>query len=166
MDEENQENINKKQAITHLLSSMGVLQSFSIARKINPQELTKITNKVKRKYKETNPKKLQKLVAKELSENTTKYIKDEVPPGLILPPRNLEREKEAMIYNQLGHIANQISGAFKKDKFSKHELCFIVTAIVNMLELSEEDFASFHDIFNKFMTGDDNNTGNDEESFD
>jgi len=157
MTDDNDNNFNDT-SITHLLSTMGVLHSFSIARKIDSVELKKITNKVKRKYKETNPKKLQNLITKELVENTSKYIQNEIPPGLVIPPRNLEREKEAMVYNQLSIIANQITDAFKKDKFSKHDLCFMITAMVNILKLSEEDFEKFHDIFNKFISGEDNNS--------
>ena len=127
--------------LTHLLSSMGVLASFSIAKIISKEEISKITNKIKKSQKEKNPDKIKKLVEKALIESTKENVENEIPPGLIFPKINEKKLKNQM---ELAAISHSLASKFVERKLTKLQVCFIINFIVNVLEITELDFETFH----------------------
>jgi hypothetical protein len=139
---------------THLLSSLGVLASFSIGKRISKDEISKVTNKIKKVYKEKNPEKFQKLLIDVLINKTRKRVGEEMPPGFIFPEKNPKKEHLDRFYMELSAISQALSNKFLEQKLTKHQVCFIVNALVNILGIGESDFESFHRKFSKYKEND------------
>ncbi len=134
----------------HLISSLGVLTNFSIAKKINKKEISKESRRIKRIFKETDPEKFKKLLMDSLIEKTKKSVEIETPPGLIFPKKHPKKEELDKFYLELSAISQALSNQFVEKKLTKHQLCFILNALINMLGLTEEDFLNFHRRFQKY----------------
>lgn len=139
---------------THLISSLGILTSFSIAKKINKDEVSKESKKIKRIFKESDPEKFQKLLMDALVEKAKKSVENETPPGLIFPEKNLKKEKLDKFYLELSAISQALTNKFVEQNLSKHQVCFILNAVINLLGLTEEDFLNFHKKFQKYKDDD------------
>ena len=134
----------------HLISSLGILTNFSIAKKINKKEISKESRRIKRIFKETDPEKFKKLLMDSLIEKTKKSVEIETPPGLIFPKKHPKKEELDKFYLELSAISQALSNQFVEKKLTKHQLCFILNALINMLGLTEEDFLNFHRRFQKY----------------
>lgn len=145
---------------THLLSSLGVLAQFRIAKRVSKEELSKIKNKINRVYKEKDPEKLKQLITDALIESTRKHLSSTMPPGLILPKKNLKKEALDNYYMELSAVSQSFANKLVKQKMTKLDVCFIVNAIVNILGIGEDDFAEFHKRFQKYK---DNNFDDEDE---
>ena len=145
---------------THLISSLGILTSFQIAKKINKQEVSKESRKIKRIFKESDPAKFQKLLMDALIEKAKKSVENELPPGLVFPKKNLKKQKLDKFYLELSAISQALTNKFVEQNLSKHQVCFILNAVINLLGLTEEDFLDFHKKFQKYK---DNDFSEDEE---
>jgi hypothetical protein len=148
--------------VTHLLSSLGVLASFSIAKKLNKNEVDKLANKIKKNNKKENPKEFQKLVAKALIDDTQKYVQKQTPPGLIIPKIHPKKELLDKLYLELTSISQALTNTFKKQKIDKHQMCFIINALIHMNGLIESDFEEFQKKFQKYKDNDFDNDEDDE----
>lgn len=139
---------------THLISSLGILTSFSIAKKINKDEVSKESRKIKKIFKESDPEKFQKLLMDALIEKARKSVENEIPPGLIFPKKNLKKQQLDKFYLELSAISQALTNKFVEQKLSKHQVCFILNAVINLLGLTEEDFLDFHKKFQKYKDDD------------
>lgn len=138
----------------HLLSTMGVLAKFSIAKRISKEELVRTTSKIKKIYKEKDPEKIKKLLTDALVESTKKYVGTEIPPGLIFPKKDPKKEAMDRYYMELSAISQILANKFIEQKLTKNQVCFIVNAIINILGIGEEDFSEFHRKFQKYKDND------------
>lgn len=154
-----QTDFNMNDKVTHLLSSLGVLASFSIAKKLKKSEVDKLTKKIKKTSKKEDPKEFQKLLSEALIEDTKKYVQKEIPPGLIIPKIHPKKELLDKLYIELTSISQALTNTFKKQKIDKHQMCFIINALIHMNGLTEADFEEFHQKFNKYK---ENNFDDDE----
>jgi hypothetical protein len=139
---------------THLISSLGILTSFSIAKKINKAEISKESRRIKRIFKESDPEKFQKLLMDALIEKAKKSVLDEIPPGLIFPKTHTKKSELDKFYMELSAISQALTNKFVEQSLSKHQICFIITAVINILGLTEEDFQNFHKKFQKYKDND------------
>jgi hypothetical protein len=139
---------------THLLSSLGVLASFSIAKQVSKEEITKISNKIKKQYKEIDDKKFQKLLKDALIQSTKKYVNSMVPPGLIFIEMDPKKQKLDEFYMKLQAISQALANKLSEEKMTKHQICFIVNALITIMGVKEEDFEEFHRKFSKYKEGD------------
>jgi hypothetical protein len=142
------------QSPVHLLSTLGVLAKFSIAKKISKKEIIQTTKKIKKIYKEKDPEKVKKLLTDALIDSTKKYVSSEIPPGLIFPKKDPQKEKMDKYYMELSTISQILANKFVEQKLTKNQVCFIVNAIINILGISEEDFSEFHRKFQKYKDDD------------
>ncbi len=133
----------------HLLSSLGVLASFSIAKRISKEEIDKANNQIKKIYKEKDPEKIKALLKDILISNTKKYLTNEIPPGLIFPKKDPKKEKLDKYYMELSAISQALSNKFREQKLTKQQICFIINALVNILGINQDDFEEFHKNFQK-----------------
>jgi hypothetical protein len=138
----------------HLINSLGILTNFSIAKKIDKKEISKESRKLKNIYKESDPKKFQKLLMDALVEKTRMSLENETPPGLIFPKKHPKKVQLDKFYMELSAISQALSNKFVEEKFSKHQICFILNAVINILEITEEDFVKFYERFQKYKDGD------------
>lgn len=134
---------------THLLASLGILSSFSIAKRISNEEILKTTRKINRVNKEKNKKKFQQLLNKALIENAKKYVSTKIPPGLIFPHTSQQKELDKF-YKELSVISETLCNKFVSQNLTKHQVCYIIESIISMLGLKEEDFDDFHKKYSEY----------------
>lgn len=144
----------KENSPTHLLSSLGILTSFSIAKKIDKKELLKESRKIKKVFKESDPEKFQKLLMDSLIEKTKKSVLNELPPGLIFYKNHSKKQELDNFYLELSEISRDLSNQFIQQQLNKHQICFIINAIIDILKLTEDDFLDFNQKFQKYKDGD------------
>jgi len=125
---------------------MGIMSSFSVAKKVTEEEVHRYFSKQKRngKSEEQIGKMLQEKI---LGEITTAIQKNEIP-GLLKP------EELALSMNanknivekmpELNKIIIVIAHKLSEKKYDKMSLCYFINSMVNVLGLSEEDFQKFH----------------------
>jgi hypothetical protein len=133
----------------HLLNKMGVLISFSVAKKITESYISKYFKK-QRKLGKTDEE-IQKLFIQKIENEILNSMNDYTIPGLLKEggqfdnkntsnlPKDIT-EKIPSINKLIVFIAHRIMG----QKFDKMTLCYIINSLVNLLNLSEEDFEKFH----------------------
>lgn len=138
----------------HLINSLGVLTNFSIAKKISKSEITKESKKIKRIFKKINPDQFDKLLIDALIEKTKKSIANELPPGLIFPQKHSKKIELDKFYTELLSIAQALSNKFNEQNLTKHQMCFIINTLINLTELTENDFLESHRKFQKYKDGD------------
>lgn len=138
----------------HLISGLGILTSFSIAKKINKEEVSKESKRIKRMFKESNPEKIKKLLMDALIEKARKSLENEVPPGLIFPKKHPKKDELDRFYLELTAISQALTNKFIEQNLSKHQICFILNAVINLIGLTEEDFLKFHKRFQKYKDDD------------
>jgi len=154
--------------LEHLLSKHGILTSFSIAKKINENNIKELSDKIKNNCKSKSDfnQKLKNEITKQSSED---IIKGKVP-GLIKteqnsPDTNPEKSNSKKLqYNPgkiklalLYTIISKINTEILNNKLTKNDVCFMIYAILNFLEITEEDFKKFH-----ISAGDDSDSQNDD----
>ena len=139
---------------THLLTSLGVLSTFSIAKRISREEIEKTKKEIKKSYKDKKGDELGKLLTNALIENTRKYLSNEVPPGFVFPKVDPKKAKLDKFYNELAEISKALSNKFVEQKLTKFQICFILNALVNLLKIEESDFEEFHSKFSKYKDND------------
>lgn len=128
----------------HLLSSLGVLASFSISKKVTKEDIDKITRKVKKLVREDDPVKFKKMLMESIIDNVKKTVENGPPPGLIFPKQSRKKQKLDKFYMELSAVANIVANKFIEQGFSKFQVCFIINAIVNILGINESDFEKFN----------------------
>ncbi len=146
------------QTTNHVLTKEGILTAFSIAKKISTKDFKKFREKLKNTNK-FNSDKFQQLLRNTIIKETQKTIETQNIPGLILEgSEELEEKKRIM---ELTYFASIIAKKLTDKKIDKYHNCYIINCIVNMLQLTEEDFDNFHKKFSKFRDGNENDENDD-----
>lgn len=89
-----------------------------------------------------------------LIEKAKKSVEEETPPGLIFPKKHPKKDKLDKFYLELSAISQALTNKFTEQNLSKHQVCFILNAVINLLGLTEEDFLKFHKKFQKYKDDD------------
>ena len=124
--------------------------SFNVARKIAPEKLKSIEDKVKKMCKKGSD--YNKLFEKEVLKQTQKTLKVNDIPGLMdieqgvraKIPENMgifKDEKKVMLLNFIG---TSIAKKMLNQKLKKDEICFVLLTILGFLGLTDMDFRNFH----------------------
>lgn len=130
----------------HILNQMGVITSFSIAKKISEEDITKFVIKGKKSGKSESE--IERLLRNKIVSEIQTAIDSNNIPGL-LSPQDMAKElglNKSIVNNlpELNRIVMVIVHKLSEKKFDKPSLCYFVNSIVNLLGLSEEDFEKFH----------------------
>jgi hypothetical protein len=130
----------------HILSQMGVMAAFSVAKKITESDYRKLIAKGKRAGK-SNAEIERSIKEKILGEIQDAIINQKIP-GL-LGPQDIAREvgmSEDIIANipELNRLIAIIIHKLSGQKYDKMSLCYFINNMVNLLELQESDFEKFH----------------------
>lgn len=161
-----------KDNLEHLLSKHGVLTSFSIAKKVNEDNIKELTDKIKgeAKNKFDFHQKLKNEISKQsiddiLNNKVPGLIKnkdvipeeeptvpdiipdrveDKVPPKKKKPSKKMEYKTDKAKMAVLYTLISKISGEVIHNNLTKNDICFMIYAVLNFLEVTEEDFATFH----------------------
>lgn len=130
----------------HILNQLGIMSSFSIAKKITNEEIDKFFNKQK-KLKKTN-KQIEEILKKKVIADIEDAVTKCEVPGLISSQEmaKLMGMSTELIKNipDIDNIVNFISIKMLEKTTDKMSLCYFINALVNKFELSEEDFSKFH----------------------
>lgn len=120
----------------HLIGKLGLLTSFSIAKVINVANINTFIKKCKKKKMSEQDIKLaiQQLEQEEMSKD---FSTGNVPGILFNPNTN-------SAISDLNSVASAIANQLLAHRFSKHNLCYFINLLVNMLQLNEDDFSRFH----------------------
>lgn len=168
----------------HILSTSGILSSFSIARVIPPsrmEEIIKSAEKEKKKRKLTDFQ-TQNLIKEQIFIETQEKLQTEKIPGMLTPETELEDAqentmekinsmskeeigeylKERQKLNKLNIICSKIVSILLKTKMTKFYYCYMIHCIVGMLGLSDSDFESFNKSFYKDRPEEGDDDDNDE----
>lgn len=139
----------------HLLSELGVLNHFSIGRRIPAEKVKDYKQKIKKLTK--NRVESDRLLKKFISMETEKWLQSERIPGVV-EPGNQEtkivkgtRTERDLI--ELSYFASIVSKKLEDKKAGVFNKCYFVNVLVNMMRLSEEDFEKFHRLFEKLKNG-------------
>jgi len=147
----------------HILSDEGILTSFSIAKKIDNKEFKKIKQKAK-KIGMSDAEIMNKINDTVVSQ-TKKSVENNEIPGLIWGKNrgpkqkgnNTNSDKKAI---ELTYLASLLAKKISEKDLSKYDSCYLINAIVNILNLHDKDFDEFYD---KFSSSQDNSEENEDD---
>ena len=135
------------QSPIHILNQTGVMSSFSVAKRISEREINRYYVR-QRKTGKKDPEIGRMLKQKILGDIQTAFTNNEIP-GLLTPEElaeSLGLDKN-IIKNmpELNRLIAAILHKLTEKNYDKMSMCYFINAIVNTLDLSEEDFNKFHE---------------------
>jgi len=144
---------------------MGVLTSFSVAKKITEDDINKYFSRYKRlgKSEQQIGKMLQEKIVSEINE----AVQNNKIPGLVSPQEVAESlgidKKIIARMPELNRLIMVLAHKMSEKNYDKMSLCYFINSLVNVLGLSEDDFTKFHRQNSK--NDDDDDDGDDEDYF-
>ena len=120
------------QKFTHILQKTGVLKTFTVAKIMKKKDVDDLKNLVRSMSADESEYKT--MLAEELAKMSNMHDKKNPIPGIIYGSE--EESKSEMIKI----ITMKFSKGLKAQNFDKQDLAFLVTAIINELGLTQEDF--------------------------
>lgn len=150
----------------HILNQLGVLASFSVAKKVTEGDINSFFSKQKKTGK--NEKQIGKLLQEKILKEIQEAVLNQNIPGIITPE---EMAKEAGVDQkiidrmpELNRLIMVIVHKMSEKKYDKMSLCYFINSMVNLLGLTERDFEKFHRQNTKNEDDDnDDDDGDDEE---
>ena len=131
----------------HILNQMGVITSFSVAKKITEDDIHKFF--VRGKKKGLSESDLNKLLQTKILNEIHEAIMEQKVPGLISPQELAEQlgldKNIAKNVPDLNRLIMVIANKLSEKKYDKMSLCYFINSLVNMLGLTEQDFDKFHE---------------------
>lgn len=130
----------------HILNQLGVLTSFSVAKKITEDDINKYFAKHKKKGR-TNSQIGQMLKDKIVSDIQSAIEQNKIP-GLvsqqeIAESMGIDKNVIAKI-PEINKIILILSQKLSEKKYDKMTLCYFINSLVNVMNLTEKDFTKFH----------------------
>jgi len=143
---------------THILTKLGILSSFSVARRLSEKDIQKYFIKYAKKGKSTEE--IHKMFIQKIENDILSAMENGTVPG-ILNRNGLNitsmSDKVPIINKLIIFIAHKIMGM----NYDKLTMCYIINTLVNLLNLTDEDFEAFH---KKHNEDDDDDDDDDDES--
>ena len=141
----------------HILNQLGVLTSFSVAKKITEDDISKYFSKYKRKGKSN--KQIEEMLREKILSEIDDAINQHKIPGLITPQEfadELGLDKNIVQrMPELNKLILILSQKIMEKNYDKMSLCYFINSMVNILGISEDDFEKFHKNVNGEDEGDD-----------
>lgn len=130
----------------HILNQMGVITSFSVAKKVNEDDITKFFAKGKKAGKSV--KEMNELLRDRVLSEIEEAVMRRQIPGL-LAPEELAKQmgvQQNIINNmpELNRLIMIVGHKLAEKKYDKMSLCYFINSLVNLLGLTEKDFERFH----------------------
>ena len=130
----------------HNLSQMGIMTSFSVAKKVTAEEATKFFH-IKRKCGKTK-KELEAMLQKKIERDIQTAVMNNQVPGLISISEWASESGMAKTVGanlpELNRLISVISDKLLSSNYDKLSLCYFINTMVNILNLQEADFEKFH----------------------
>lgn len=137
---------------THILQKTGVLKNFTVAKIVKKKDIEDLKALIKSVA--SDDAEYKQMLAEELAKISNMHDKNNPVPGIIYSVGELEKRKA------LFAITTKFSENIKKQKFEKKDLAFLISAIINELGLTQEDFKKLKEEMEEEYQEDD---GDDEE---
>ena len=130
----------------HILNQLGILSSFSVAKKIKEEEIQKYFAKQKKAGK--SEKQIGDMLhAQILNDIQEALLKNEIP-GLISSQeiaKQLGLDQSVVDkVPELNRLVMLLAHKLAEKKYDKMSLCYFINSLVNILGLTERDFEKFH----------------------
>jgi hypothetical protein len=130
----------------HILNQMGVITSFSVAKKVSEDDIHKFFSKGKKSGKSTEQ--LNKILRERVLGEIEEAVTHRKIPGL-LSPEELAKEmgvQQKVINNmpEMNRLIMIVGHKLAEKKYDKMSLCYFINSLVNLLGLTENDFEKFH----------------------
>jgi hypothetical protein len=136
------------QGFTHILQKTGVLKTFTVAKIVKKQDIDDLKKLIKDVASDENEYK--QLLSEELAKLSNMHDVKNPIPGIIYGA------SDGVKHQLIKAITVKFSQNLKQQKFDKKELAFLITAIINELELTQEDFQNLKkDLDNEDMDDED-----------
>lgn len=119
------------QSYTHILQKTGILKTFTVAKIVKKKDIDDLKALIKSVASDETEYK--KMLAEEIAKMTNMHDNKNPIPGIIY---SADASRKTLM---LG-ITKKFSKAVKDQKFDTKELAFLVSAIINELGLTQEDF--------------------------
>jgi hypothetical protein len=155
----------------HLIAKHGVLVSFSIAKKLNRENIKAIADEIEKLGGDKKTR--NQLLEEEIKRNTMETMKLTDVPGLIMSKSEIFKEKfmdnsfmkDEKIIISLMILSNALSKKILDKKIPKEQMCFVLISLINSLGLSDGDFKNFHQKHNPNFIDDDEDDDFDDEDY-
>ena len=130
----------------HILNQMGVITSFSVAKKVSEDDIHKFFSKGKKSGKSTEE--LNNILRDKVLSEIEEAVTHRKIPGL-LSPEELAKEmgvQQKVINNmpEMNRLIMIVGHKLAEKKYDKMSLCYFINSLVNLLGLTESDFEKFH----------------------
>jgi hypothetical protein len=130
----------------HILNQMGVITSFSVAKKVSEDDIHKFFTKGRKSGKSTEE--LNNILRDRVLSEIEEAVTHRKIPGL-LTPEELAKEmgvQQNIINNmpELNRLIMIVGHKLSEKKYDKMSLCYFINSLVNLLGLTESDFEKFH----------------------
>ena len=145
---------------SHILNKLGILSSFSIARRISEEDIQKFFVKHIKKGKTTEE--VHKLFLEKIESDILEAIETGTIPGIInenRPDLNNISSQLAAKLPAINKLIVFIAHRIMCMKFDKMSMCYIIDTLVNLLNLTDDDFQTYHGL-NNGEDGDDDDDDN------
>jgi hypothetical protein len=117
---------------SHILQKTGVLKTFTVAKIVNKKEIEDLKKLIREVA--SNEREYKQMLQEELVKLSNMHDSKNPIPGIIY------NEKEITNHQLIRTITLKFSENIKKQNFEKKELALLISAIINELDLTQEDF--------------------------
>ena len=126
-----------KTPYSHVLQKTGILKNFTVAKVVRKKEIEDLKKLIKKIS--SSEEEYKRILDEEMLKMSNMHDKNNPIPGIIYKEANDDAQK--FMYN----VTKKFCQGLKKHNLSKHDLAFLITAIINELGLTQEDFKSLRD---------------------
>ncbi len=122
------------------------MTSFSVAKKVSEEDITKFLANGKKEGK--SPEELNRILREKVLSEIEDAVSHSKIPGL-LSPEELAKQmgvQKNVINNmpELNRLIMIVGHKLAEKKYDKMSLCYFINALVNLIGLTESDFEQFH----------------------
>lgn len=130
----------------HILNQLGILSSFSVAKKITEKEINTYFNKHKKRGKSDSE--IGKMLKNKIVSDIQTAVEQNKIPGLVSHQEFAESigidKKVIAKIPEINKLIGILSQKFSEKNYDKMSMCYFINSLVNVLGLTEEDFTKFH----------------------
>lgn len=130
----------------HILNQLGVLSSFSVAKKVTEEDINKYFAKHKRTGKSDTQ--IGEMLKNKILSEINEAVKSNKIPGILSPQELAESMgmDQKIISNMpdLNKLVMVLANKLVEKNYDKMSLCYFINSLVNVLSLTEDDFTKFH----------------------
>lgn len=145
----------ENKSFTHILQKTGVLKTFTVAKIVKKQDIDELKALIKSVA--SDAAEYKKMLKEEMSKISDMHNQRNPIPGIIYPT------PENDIKKLLIAITKKFCKGIKSQKFSKRDLAFLVSAIINDLGLTQKDFVNLKEELESQIEDEDDDEEDDEE---